>query len=153
MSTLLKRTTREFWMVIRSLQPVSVHAELWLVSTNKHTRNTSVNQNKFLGSGLSNMGGWGGPHHWTKFPVTGKNFLSQEDVSYHRKKIPVTGRKFLSQEENPVTGKIFISKDKISSQKKKFPITERNFLLQEEVSCCRKKIFCHTQMCLCNTWN
>ena len=60
-----------------------------------------------------------------KFPFTGRNFLSQEDISFHSKKFPVTGRNFLSQEE-------------ISCHRKKFPVTGRNFRSQEEISCHRK---------------
>ena len=38
--------------------------------------------------------------HRKKFPVTGRNFLSQEETSCHKKKIPAKGRKFLTQLEN-----------------------------------------------------
>ena len=41
-------------------------------------------------------------------PVTGKNLLSQEEMSFHRKKLPVTGKYFLWQDE-------------ISCHSKKFP--------------------------------
>ena len=92
--------------------------------------------------------------HRKKFPVSGTNFLWQEEISCHRKKFsltgqnfksqkkisccwmifPVTGQNFLSQEsischrkKIAVTGRIFISKDMISYNSQKFPYTRKNF--------------------------
>ena len=97
------------------------------------------------------------------FPVTGRNFLSQEEIISHRKKFPVTERNFLSQGENsslrkklssdrtksnvtewnsipdqrkkfPVAGWYFPSQDKISCHRKKFPSKE-NFILKDQCAC------------------
>ena len=50
-----------------------------------------------------------------------RNFMSQEIISYHKKKFPVTGRNFLSKENISVTGRHFLSQDEISCHTKKFP--------------------------------
>ena len=58
--------------------------------------------------------------------ATGRNFLSQKEISYQGQKFLVTRRNFLLQE-------------KVSCHRKKFLVAGRNFLLQEELSCHRKK--------------
>ena len=63
--------------------------------------------------------------HVNKFLVTGRNFLSQKEISCHRKKLRARKRNFLSQEQ-------------ISCDRKKFPVTGRYFLSQEETLCHRK---------------
>ena len=91
-----------------------------------------------------------------KLRATGRNFLSQGEISCDRKKFPddlslhqtkyyVMGKIFLSLAEIschrktfPVTERIFISKAKISSHRQKFPYTRRYFLSQDEISCYRK---------------
>ena len=54
------------------------------------------------------------------FLVTGRNFLSEAEMSCHSKKFPGIRRNFLSQIE-------------ISWHQKKFLVTERNFLSQEGI--------------------
>ena len=62
-----------------------------------------------------------------KFPITRRNFLSQEDISCHMKTFPVTERNFLSQTEisccrktSPATGKKFLSLEENFTQRKAF---------------------------------
>ena len=82
--------------------------------------------------------------HRKKFPVWGKYFLSQEEISYDTKKFTVTERNFLSQGQNSCHRKK-ISSDRtksqvtewnsISDQRKKFPVAGRYFPLQDKISC------------------
>ena len=58
--------------------------------------------------------------HRRKFPITGRYFLSNEEVSSHRKKFSVIGRYLLSQEEILSTGRHYLSEDEISYHRKKF---------------------------------
>ena len=77
--------------------------------------------------------------HRKTFPVTGRHFLSPEDISCHRKTFPVTERNFLSQEEISGHGKKFPVTGTISCQRKKFHLKRQNFKLQEEISFYKKK--------------
>ena len=91
-----------------------------------------------------------------KLRATGRNFLSQEEISCDRKKFlvtgrhfltqDVTGRHFLSQEENScprknfhLKGQHFKPQEKMSYNTKKFPFARRNFLSQEEIPNLRRK--------------
>ena len=89
-----------------------------------------------------------------KFLVTGGYFLTQDKFYCHRKKFPVIGRNLLSQQNNfpvsernlvsqeksfPFTGRNFLSKEEIFCQWMKFSVTEKNFLSQDKIF--RKKYF------------
>ena len=65
--------------------------------------------------------------HRRKFPITGRYFLSNNEVSSHRKKFSVIGRYLLSQEEILSTGRHLLSQEEIYCHRKKFPVTGRNF--------------------------
>ena len=91
-----------------------------------------------------------------KLHATGRNFLSQEEISCDRKKFlvtgrhfltqNVTGRHFLSQEENScprknfhLKGQHFKPQEKMSYNTKKFPFARQNFLSQEDIPNLRRK--------------
>ena len=74
-----------------------------------------------------------------KFHVTGRNFLSPEEISCPKKKFPVTGRHFLSRKNFHRKRQNFKPQKEICFYKKKFPGTRQNFLLQKVIFCQRKK--------------
>ena len=77
--------------------------------------------------------------HRKTFPVTGRHFLSQKEISCHRKKFPVTGTISCQRKKFHLKRQNFKLQEEIFSDKKKFPVTDRKFLLKEIIIYQRKK--------------
>ena len=90
------------------------------------------------------------PSHRKKFPVTGKNFLSEKDISCyrkkcHRKKFHIRGQNFKPEEDiswgkkYPFKGRNFWSQEGMPCHRKKYPFTRKKSLSKNKIFCCSKK--------------